>query len=37
MSEYNYTEYFENEILQKRPYLKKDWCIHAGHRKSHQS
>jgi hypothetical protein len=27
MSEYNYTEYFENEVLRKRPYLKKDWCI----------
>ena len=27
MSEYNYTEYFENEVLRKRPYLKKKWCI----------
>ena len=27
MSEYNYTEYFENEVLRKRPYLKKQWCI----------
>jgi len=27
MSEYNYTEYFENEVLRKRPYLKKAWCI----------
>ncbi len=27
MSEYNYTEYFENEVLRKRPYLKKEWCI----------
>jgi len=29
MSEYNYTEYFENEVLRKRPYLKKEWCIQA--------
>jgi len=27
MSEYYYTEYFENEVLRKRPYLKKEWCI----------
>ena len=27
MSEYNYTEYFEKEVLRKRPYLKKAWCI----------
>ena len=27
MSEYNYTEYFESEVLRKRPYLKKEWCI----------
>ena len=27
MSKYNYTEYFENEVLRKRPYLKKKWCI----------
>ena len=24
---YHYTEYFENEVLRKRPYLKKEWCI----------
>jgi len=29
MPEYNYTEYFENEVLRKRPYLKKEWCIHV--------
>ena len=23
---YKYTEYFEKEVLRKRPYLKKDWC-----------
>ena len=27
MLEYNYTEYFKNEVLRKRPYLKKEWCI----------
>lgn len=26
MSKYKYTEYFENEVLRKRPYLKKEWC-----------
>lgn len=25
--EYKYTAYFENEVLRKRPYLKKQWCI----------
>ena len=24
---YKYTSYFENEVLRKRPYLKKEWCI----------
>ena len=23
---YKYTEYFEKEVLRKRPYLKKEWC-----------
>ena len=23
---YKYTAYFENEVLRKRPYLKKEWC-----------
>jgi hypothetical protein len=27
MSKYKYTAYFENEVLRKRPYLKKEWCI----------
>lgn len=27
MSIYQYTSYFENEVLRKRPYLKKEWCI----------
>jgi hypothetical protein len=26
MSKYKYTDYFENEVLRKRPYLKKEWC-----------
>jgi hypothetical protein len=25
--QYGFTEYFEHEVLRKRPYLKKDWCI----------
>jgi len=24
---YSFTVYFENEVLRKRPYLKKEWCI----------
>jgi len=24
---YNYTEYFETKVLEKRPYLTKDMCI----------
>ncbi|MBS4028124.1 MAG: hypothetical protein KGZ58_05730 [Ignavibacteriales bacterium] len=27
MKSYNFTPYFENEVLRKRPYLKKEWCI----------
>jgi hypothetical protein len=27
MSGYNFTPYFENEVLRKRPYLKKAWYI----------
>jgi hypothetical protein len=27
MDEYRFTEYFEKEVLRKRPYLKKQWCI----------
>ncbi len=22
-----FTQYFELEVLRKRPYIKKDWCI----------
>jgi hypothetical protein len=25
--EFKFTDYFENEVLRKRPYLKKEWCI----------
>jgi hypothetical protein len=25
--EYKFTEYFENEVLRKRSYLKREWCI----------
>ncbi len=24
---YKFTPYFENEVLRKRPYLRKEWCI----------
>ena len=27
MANYKYTQYFENEVLRKRPYLKKEWCV----------
>jgi hypothetical protein len=27
MNKYKFTNYFEQEVLQKRPYLKKEWCI----------
>ena len=27
MNKYEFTEYFENEVLRKRPYLKKEWCV----------
>jgi len=27
MHHYKFTRYFENEVLKKRPYLKKKWCI----------
>lgn len=27
MVDYKFTEYFEKEVLRKRPYLKKEWCI----------
>ncbi len=27
MRSYRFTAYFENEVLRKRPYLRKEWCI----------
>jgi hypothetical protein len=27
MPKYKFTDYFENEVLRKRSYLKKEWCI----------
>lgn len=29
MADYKFTPYFEQEVLRKRPYLKKDWCIYV--------
>ncbi len=26
MAKYKYTAYFENEVLRKRSYLRKEWC-----------
>jgi hypothetical protein len=26
MLSYSFTAYFDNEVLRKRPYLKKEWC-----------
>jgi hypothetical protein len=27
MTEYRFTEYFEQEVLRKRPYLRREWCV----------
>jgi hypothetical protein len=27
MAAYRFTDYFEKEVLRKRSYLKKEWCI----------
>ena len=27
MTDYKFTNYFENEVLRKRPYIRKEWCI----------
>jgi hypothetical protein len=27
MDKYSFTSYFENKILRKKSYLKKEWCI----------
>jgi len=27
VADYRFTDYFEKEVLRKRPYLQKEWCI----------
>jgi len=27
MPKYRFTEYFETEVLRKRPYLQREWCM----------
>ncbi|MGH7651387.1 MAG: hypothetical protein ACREMS_06040 [Gemmatimonadaceae bacterium] len=27
MPPYQFTEYFEREVLRKRPYLRREWCL----------
>jgi hypothetical protein len=27
MTDYKFTAYFENEVLRKRLYLRKEWCV----------
>ena len=27
MDDFRFTEYFEKEVIRKRPYLEKEWCI----------
>jgi len=27
LEDYRFTDYFVNEVLRKRPYLQKEWCI----------
>ena len=29
MTDYRFTEYFETQVLRKRPYIKKEWCIYV--------
>lgn len=29
MPAFRFTDYFEREVLRKRPYLRREWCIHA--------
>jgi hypothetical protein len=26
---YTFTEYFETEVIRKRPYLRREWCIYV--------
>ena len=32
MTDYQFTDYFENAVIKKRPYLRKDWCIQVVER-----
>ncbi len=27
MSDYRFTDYFEREVLRKRPYIQREWCV----------
>jgi len=27
MPDYPFTRYFDNEVLRKRPYLRREWCV----------
>jgi hypothetical protein len=27
LDEYRFTKYFEEQVMRKRPYIKKSWCI----------
>jgi hypothetical protein len=29
MTCYTFTTYFETEVLRKRPYLKREWCVYV--------
>ncbi len=29
MTAFRFTDYFEYQVLRKRPYLKRNWCIYA--------
>ena len=29
MAAIRFTPYFEREVLRKRPYLRREWCIHV--------
>lgn len=35
MAQYRFTDYFENEVLRKRPYIKKEWCIRVVKQPAH--
>jgi hypothetical protein len=29
VAEYAFTDYFEKAVLKKRPYLRREWCVHV--------